>query len=58
MSLSNLAFKVFNKLPVPDCIKCMFQILAMSMVNGLLILILSRAILNQLLGVSVVLLTT
>ena len=26
LSLSNLAFKVFNKLPVPNCIKCMFQI--------------------------------
>ena len=25
-SLSNLAFKVFNKLPVPNCIKCMFPI--------------------------------
>ena len=28
LSLSNLAFKVFNKLPVPDCIKRMFQILS------------------------------
>ena len=26
LSLSNLAFKVLNKLPISDCIKCMFQI--------------------------------